>query len=109
MVVPTVLATTARRRPRRTASVWIVPVMAMPPPAAGPPLGLCSPAAGRVKRASAAISHGHRHGGGGGTATVDRTQNQAVRDWARSKGIAVSDRGRIPAHISEQYQREAGR
>ena len=47
--------------------------------------------------------------GRGGTATVDRTQNQAVRDWARSKGITVSDRGRIPAHISEQYQREAGR
>ena len=38
-----------------------------------------------------------------------RDQVQAIRDWAKSKGIEVSDRGRIPAHIAEQYQAEAGR
>jgi hypothetical protein len=46
---------------------------------------------------------------GGAPARIDRAQNQAIRDWARSKGIEVSDRGRIPAHIAEQYQAEAGR
>jgi hypothetical protein len=45
----------------------------------------------------------------GTPARVDRAQNQAVRDWARSKRIEISDRGRIPGHIVEQYQAEAGR
>jgi hypothetical protein len=39
----------------------------------------------------------------------DREQNQAIRDWAKAKGLDVSDRGRIPANIVEQYQAEAGR
>ena len=30
--------------------------------------------------------------------------NKAVRKWAQSNGIEVSDRGRVPAHIIEQYQ-----
>jgi hypothetical protein len=45
----------------------------------------------------------------GGPAKADRVQNQAIRDWAKSKGIDVSDRGRIPAAVIEQYQAEAGR
>jgi hypothetical protein len=39
----------------------------------------------------------------------DRAQNQAVREWAKRKKIGLSDRGRIPRHIVEQYQAEAGR
>ena len=50
-----------------------------------------------------------RRGRAGTPARIDRAQNQAIRDWAKSKGIEVSDRGRIPAHIAEQYQAEAGR
>ena len=46
---------------------------------------------------------------GGVPARSDRAQNQAIRDWAKSKGIDVSDRGRIPASVVEQYQAEAGR
>jgi hypothetical protein len=46
---------------------------------------------------------------GGTPARTDRAQNQAIRDWAKSKRIEVSDRGRIPANIVEQYQAEAGR
>jgi hypothetical protein len=34
---------------------------------------------------------------------VDREQNQAIRDWARKKGMEVSDRGRIPAEVLEGY------
>lgn len=35
----------------------------------------------------------------------DREQNQAIRDWARKRGLEVSDRGRIPADIVEQYHK----
>lgn len=30
--------------------------------------------------------------------------NRAVRAWAASNGIELSERGRIPAHVIEQYQ-----
>ena len=45
----------------------------------------------------------------GTPARVDRAQNQAIREWAKSRGIEISDRGRIPAHIVEQYHAGAGR
>jgi hypothetical protein len=56
-----------------------------------------------------------RSGGGGGTAaaagstrraSVDREQNQAIRDWARKRGMKVSDRGRIPADVLDAYHQE---
>jgi len=40
---------------------------------------------------------------GTGRASVDREQNQAIREWARSKGKNVSERGRIPSEISAAY------
>jgi hypothetical protein len=42
-------------------------------------------------------------------ARSDRVQNQAIRDWARRKGIELSERGRIPRAIVDQYEVEAGR
>ena len=48
-------------------------------------------------------------GRGQAPARSDREQNQAIRDWAKSKGLDVNDRGRIPANIVEQYHAEAGR
>jgi hypothetical protein len=39
-------------------------------------------------------------------ASVDREQNQAIRDWARKRGMKVSDRGRIPADVLEAYHQE---
>jgi hypothetical protein len=33
---------------------------------------------------------------------IDRSGG--IRAWAKSQGIAVSDRGRIPAGVAEQYQ-----
>jgi hypothetical protein len=45
---------------------------------------------------------------GRGSATVDRDQNRAIREWAQSKGIAVSDRGRIKQEIMDRYHAEAG-
>ncbi len=45
----------------------------------------------------------------GRPAKADRVQNQAIREWAKRKGIGLSDRGRIPRNIVEQYEAEAGR
>lgn len=42
-------------------------------------------------------------------ARSDRAQNQAIREWAKRKKIQLSDRGRIPATVIEQYEAEAGR
>jgi hypothetical protein len=42
-------------------------------------------------------------------ARVDRDQNRAIREWAHTKGIDVSDRGRIRQDIVDRYHAEAGR
>ncbi|MCP2262279.1 Lsr2 protein [Streptoalloteichus tenebrarius] len=39
-------------------------------------------------------------------AAADREQNQAIREWARKRGMKVSDRGRIPAEVLEAYHNE---
>ncbi|WP_028937877.1 histone-like nucleoid-structuring protein Lsr2 [Pseudonocardia spinosispora] len=55
---------------------------------------------------------GRRRSGGAAVAAaarrpaVDREQNQAIRDWARKRGMKVSDRGRIPADVLESYHQE---
>jgi hypothetical protein len=63
---------------------------------------------GAARRAS-----GRRRGGGGSPSggtnrrpSIDREQNQAIRDWARKRGMKVSDRGRIPAEVLEAYHQE---
>jgi hypothetical protein len=33
-----------------------------------------------------------------------RERSSDIRAWAKGKGIAVSDRGRIPASVAEQYE-----
>jgi hypothetical protein len=38
-------------------------------------------------------------------ASVDREQNQAIREWARRQGLTVSDRGRISAEVTEAYHK----
>jgi hypothetical protein len=40
-----------------------------------------------------------------GRASVDREQNQAIREWARKAGMTVSERGRIPSEVSEAYHK----
>ncbi|MEH0934369.1 histone-like nucleoid-structuring protein Lsr2 [Micromonospora psammae] len=60
------------------------------------------------------IAHGTRVGRGGvvvggraargrGGATADREQNKAIRDWAKKNGKEISDRGRIPQEIVDEY------
>lgn len=39
----------------------------------------------------------------------DREQNRAIRAWARKKGKKISDRGRIPQEIVEEYRSDSRR
>jgi hypothetical protein len=39
-------------------------------------------------------------------ASVDREQSQAIREWARKRGMKVSDRGRIPSEVTDAYHQE---
>ncbi len=61
------------------------------------------------------VAHARR-GGGRGTrgpstgaprrgraARADREQTSAIREWARTNGHKIGEKGRIPAHIVEAY------
>jgi hypothetical protein len=36
--------------------------------------------------------------------TPDREQTTAIRNWARSQGLTVSDRGRLSQSIIDQFE-----
>ncbi|WP_168220943.1 histone-like nucleoid-structuring protein Lsr2 [Actinomadura sp. WMMA1423] len=40
--------------------------------------------------------------------TSGRARSHAIRTWAAREGIKVNERGRIPAHIVERYERDHG-
>jgi hypothetical protein len=40
--------------------------------------------------------------------TGDKAQNQAIREWARSQGEKISDRGRIPSELVTRFQAAHG-
>jgi hypothetical protein len=46
---------------------------------------------------------------GRGVASSDRDQNKAIRAWAKRKGNKISERGRIPQSIVDEYHAAAGR
>lgn len=54
------------------------------------------------------IEHARKAGRGPrrrpGRASSSRERSGSIRAWAKDRGIAVSDRGRIPASVVEQYQ-----
>ena len=54
------------------------------------------------------VAAARRGGGSRGTAAKRRTQMgtsaREIRDWARSNGHKVPDRGRIPADIREAFE-----
>jgi hypothetical protein len=45
---------------------------------------------------------GQRHGPA--RTTSSRQRSGDIRAWAKAKGLAVSDRGRIPANVVDQYE-----
>ncbi|MBA3411907.1 MAG: Lsr2 family protein [Geodermatophilaceae bacterium] len=61
-----------------------------------------APYVGHARR----VTKGRRSGAsanGRSSATTDRAQTQAIRDWARRSGHQVSDRGRIPSAVLEAF------
>ncbi|MFI7510867.1 Lsr2 family protein [Micromonospora aurantiaca] len=44
-----------------------------------------------------------------GATAVGREQNKAIRDWAKRAGKKISDRGRIPQDVVDEYHGSAGR
>lgn len=61
----------------------------------------------RVGRLTTAVGRGA--GRRRGAQAVDREQNRAIREWARSQGKEISNRGRIPEDIVAEYHANAGR
>ena len=62
----------------------------------------------RIGRMSSASGRGAVHGTGRSSAE-NRERNQAIRDWAKSQGLEVSDRGRISQDLVERYEAEVGK
>src|SRR5687767_4212751 len=59
---------------------------------------------GRTVRA---VRAGGRQGQRRGVAsTAHTTDTKTIRQWARGRGLQVSERGRIPAEIMERYKRD---
>ncbi len=54
--------------------------------------------------ASAPSSSGSGRRARRGSTSMDRSQVQHIRQWARDNGIKVSERGRIGADVLEKYQ-----
>ncbi|HEX6233985.1 MAG TPA: Lsr2 family protein [Jiangellaceae bacterium] len=53
---------------------------------------------------SSARRSGGRRRGRGGRGAGRSGDTAAIREWARSQGMKISDRGRIPADIIEKYE-----
>jgi hypothetical protein len=53
---------------------------------------------------SARRAGGRRARGRGGRGGGRASDTAAIREWARSQGMKISDRGRIPADIIEKYE-----
>jgi hypothetical protein len=59
------------------------------------------------------LEHARRAGRGpsrrAGRTTAGRQRSGDIRAWAKEHGLAVSERGRIPASVVEQYRAAGGR
>ena len=69
--------------------------------------------AGRFRAQLAPFIEHARKLGRGQRARPERTSaarrdSAAVRAWARERGIEISERGRIPASVTEQYEAATG-
>jgi hypothetical protein len=54
--------------------------------------------------AAARRAGGRRGRSRGGRGAGRASDTAAIREWARSQGMKISDRGRIPADIIEKYE-----
>ena len=56
-----------------------------------------------TRAARGGVVVGGRAARGRGGATADREQNKAIREWAKKAGKEISDRGRIPQEIVDEF------
>jgi len=70
-------------------------------------------AAALRKKLAPFIEHARKAGRGQprrpGRTAASRQRSGEVRAWARENGIAISERGRIPANVVEQYYAATGK
>lgn len=59
------------------------------------------------RRTTSRVGGGGRRRSSGGSG--DRERTQAIRAWARRKGIKVSERGRLSADIVAKYEASGGK
>ena len=52
---------------------------------------------------------GHRAARPCGRTAANRQRSGDIRAWAKEHGLAVSERGRIPASVADQYDAAGGR
>lgn len=62
-----------------------------------------APFSGVGRRATASAGGTGRSGRRAAAAGTDRARTQAIRAWAKQRGIKVSERGRIAASVAAQY------
>jgi Lsr2 len=64
------------------------------------------------RRLAPFIEHARKAGRGArrrpGRTASSRERSADIRAWAKDQGIAVSERGRIPASVVEQYEATTG-
>jgi hypothetical protein len=65
--------------------------------------GALEPFAGSARRVGGRSGRGRGRGGRSSSAKTAQ-----IRSWAKSKGLDVNERGRIPASIVEQYEKAQG-
>jgi hypothetical protein len=66
-----------------------------------------APFVGSARRVgSRAAGPAASHGGGRRRGSASAGRAGEIRDWARAQGIAVSERGRIPADVAAKYDAE---
>jgi Lsr2 len=73
------------------------------------PRRLCQqPVQGQPPGRSCEVEHarkaGRAQGRRAGRTVASRQRSGDIRAWAKQQGLAVSERGRIPASVVEQYQ-----
>ena len=64
------------------------------------------------KRLAPFVEHAHRVAAGQrrpGRTAASRQRSRDIRAWARQQGIELSDRGRMPASIVDDYEASTGR
>jgi len=85
-------------------------------------IDLCGEHAGQLREAFAGYVGAARRASGRGGSTAssgggDRRRRRrsrgsgeaaAIREWARERGLAVPERGRIPAELAAKYAAESG-